>query len=222
MSLQLDQTVLLAQTQELLFQFRSIHCERDIHGTANILSHWGLEVAIGGLDCVIQDTGFGLVVLLHFRQTTHGKKLLKNQPAHVNRPARWSVVEGVILSHDLVIQHDRSIRPSMADEIFTDDHNGHSCRPDILLGTCVDDTILAHINWLGAEVRRHVGDEATIDCRIVLEFHTLDCFVCADMHIFCSRCELPLRLLRNDREVGLLGGGCQVGFAVFLRFLVGF
>ena len=71
------------------------------------------------------------------------KQTNRERDAELYRPVSgWSVVERVVSHLHLEIEDDGTDRQGMANEVFTDDDQGHTSTANVLLGTRKDGTEL--------------------------------------------------------------------------------
>lgn len=69
------------------------------------------------------------------------------ETTHVDRPAAWCVVERVWgFVESIPVTEQWGLVLEFANQIFANDSDANTCGPDILLGTCVDNTELAPVN----------------------------------------------------------------------------
>mmetsp|Transcript_4745 Transcript_4745/g.10614 ORF Transcript_4745/g.10614 Transcript_4745/m.10614 type:complete len:263 (-) Transcript_4745:577-1365(-) len=159
--------------------------DRDVHRRAARHVDGAVEEAVGSGNGIVDVRALLDVHLLHSLESAHLVELVEHQASHVDGVARRRVVHGVVLRHDGVVLHRRAVRTCVSNKVVAHNHNRESRRSDILLRAGVDDSVLGHVDGLGDEVGRHVGDERRAVRRhdVGLELNTLDRLVCADVHV---------------------------------------
>jgi hypothetical protein len=71
-------------------------------------------------------------------------------------PHRGGVVHGVVVRHQLVVEHRGAVGVGLADEVVAHDDDGHAGGADVLLHAAVDDAVPLDVDGLGQVVGGHV------------------------------------------------------------------
>ena len=85
----------------------------------------------------------------------------------------------------------------LADEVIPHDSDADSGWAYILLSTSINDAVLGPVNWLTAEVGRHVADKRLpcwnfVEGEFVIEFETLNRLVVTVVEVFGVCIDIPI------------------------------
>ena len=111
---------------------------------------------------IIEHLGLHLIDLLNAGQAAQFLQPITHQAQNVDTPTRGRILHGIVIRLDLPIQHHRSLRHCMTQQILAHDDDGQTRRCQILLCTCVDHAVLAHVYGLTANIGRHIANDGHI------------------------------------------------------------
>mmetsp|Transcript_889 Transcript_889/g.1216 ORF Transcript_889/g.1216 Transcript_889/m.1216 type:complete len:437 (-) Transcript_889:85-1395(-) len=219
MTLELNEVELAGLFDENLLKIRlGGDSEGNVHEGADSRVNGAIVEAVASGDGIVENSSLLLVDLLDGFEATEGKELLEDKTTHVDGPAGGGVVHGIVVGVDLIVQHGRGARASLADKVLADDSNSETSGANVLLGTGVDKTVLGNINGLGAEVGGHIGNESSLDVGSALELNTLDGLIVAVVDILGVSTQLPAINSGDGLIVSLAG---KVRLAELLALIEG-
>ena len=134
--------------------------ERDVSARAESKLDAVDVVALGAVYVVVERRGALGSLGLHDGDTALLDHVGAVEAAHVNGPARWRVVERVRgLREGLPVAEERGVATVASNQVVSYHDKADAGGADVLLGSGVDDSVLAPVNGLGHEVGGHVADE---------------------------------------------------------------
>ena len=176
----------------------------------------------GAVDDVVEHLGLAVLDGLHAFHAPLLLQPVQHQAQHVDAPAGRGVVHGVLVDHDLVVQHLGGVGQGAAGQVLPDDDHGETGGGHVLLGPGEDHAVLAHIHRPGEDVGGHVAHQGHAPgVGDVLPLGAVDGVVGAVIEVGRLGVQLQLVLGGDVGVVLVLAGGGQGDLAVFLGLLVG-
>ena len=220
MTLQIVKAGLLGVSHHFGIQLLGFGNERDVHERTELLFNSALEHD-RLVQIVIQNLGLALVVFIHCFQTAIVQQIAEHLAAAVDAPAVGGVVHRAVVGMGIIthVYGNLGIQVS-ADQILTDDDDGHTGGADVLLNTTIDHAIIADIAGLGQEHGGLVGNQnLTLGVGQLLEGGAVNGFVFADVNIVCVFPDGKVAAIGQVGVVAILGTGDALNITVFLGFL---
>ena len=116
---------------------------------------------------------------------------LEHQSRHIDRVARRRVVHRTFLRMDFVIEIDRRVSRTAADEVFSDDDDRNPCRTYVFLCARENQAKVFYIIYFRQEVGGLIRSEDDVPgIRDVAVTAAVDRIVGGDIHIIGVRAEI--------------------------------
>ena len=122
----------------------------------------------------------------------------------VDGNSRRCVEHAALADMGAVVEHRRNSAAHLAQQVFLHNHEGDTCHREVLLGTTVDQAILAHVDGTAEDIRAHVGNHRNGAVVILQNLCTIDGVVRGDVEVISIR--RNRELLGNVGEVLVLAG----------------
>ena len=221
MALQIFEARRLRFGNELRIHVEVAGDERHVHDRTVFLHDRTLE-ELAVVEEVVKDRRFFTVSPLHLLETAHVEEPLEDLAADVDAVARRRIVHGAVLGIGRELAHRRREgHHVLGHHVVTDDADHDARRTDVLLCAGIKICIFLHVDRLGQEAGRQVGDEVlSLRVRQIPVFRAVDRIVLADVNVICILADWKVRNVRDVGERLILGGRDLIGRAVLLRFLV--
>ncbi len=221
MALELNHALGLGALEELFVQRGILEREGHVHARTVLLAH-RVGVEARRIDAVVEHFRLGDVLLFHGCQAALLLEPLEHQASDVDAIGRRRVVHRVVVGVGLVVEHGLRRGNALADQVVANDDDGQPGRTDVLLRAGVDQAVLADIDGLRQDVRRHVAHQRHVPgVRRPVEFDAADGLVAGVMHVGGFLVELPVLLRRRIGEFAVLAAGDDIDLAEGLGRLDG-
>ena len=137
------------------------------------------------IEVVVQAPGLCIIARFHAFRSAVFFYPMKHFTDDVDRIARRRIVQRIFVGVRFIREHRRrTFLRRIGDEVVPDDDERNARRPEIFLRACKDEAESAHVQRLGQDARRDIGDERnTARIGNVIPVRALDRVVEADIRV---------------------------------------
>ena len=219
MTLHADHALAGGEGQEFILQFLilGLEDEGDVHaGTAVLLGSADEEFV--AVDFTIYDFGTLDGHLLHGSHTTLLLDPLEILQCAVDGHGGRSIEHTALADVCLVVEHGGDGTTDLAHDVLLDDDEGDAGHGEVLLGTTVDETVLAHVDGTGEDVGTHISHHRHGAVVVLQDLGAVDGVIRGDVEVIGVRGNGEF--LGDVGEVLVLAGSYLHDLAEELCFLL--
>ena len=169
-----------------------------------------------GVQFVVKQVPFGLVVRFHCRKATLLLDPFQRQHGHINGVYRRGIVHAVVVDVCGVLQHRRDGAGYFAQQVFAHDHQGCSGRSHVFLSTSVDQSKFFNRNGTAKHVGRHIAYNRHLGIWPPMVLCTVDGVVAGQVQVLRVRRHFPSP--RNEGIILIFGRGQSLDFTKVFGF----
>ena len=144
----------LCESHKLVLESLIARCHNEayVHYRTVFLGCCTYEIRVA-VDLCVKHSRLLLVDLLDSLESAHFLNPLQCLVHNEDREHRRSVEHRLSVDMSAVVEHCRDITAHLSESVLLHDSESHTCRTDILLGTTVDECILAYVYRTAHNVR---------------------------------------------------------------------
>ena len=166
--------------------------------------------AIAVIDNIVNNFGFGFVVLGHSLYAALIFNPMHCFVDHVDGKNRRGIVKGIVVSKGGVFKHGGQIFASRCQKFFLGDNDNYACWTQIFLRSSINQIKIGYIYLARQDIAGHITNHRHIKFRKFFVFRAVNRIIGSDVYIGGVR--LQGEFSRYVAMIFVGAGGCFIGF----------